>query len=255
MLNTTFRNASGLPDKGQKSTARDLATLAIALMTDFPQHYHYFSTTSFVYKGRTYTTHNRLMQSYAGADGLKTGYIRASGFNLATSATRNGRRLVAIVLGGKTAKSRDDHMADLLDRSFADTRLASLPATAQPAKSTAATQVLALVPPVKPAVPIEFVASDLGGMVPVTGEAGEWAVQVGAYSRFAPAQLAAEQAVRAVPKLLGNARIVVDQAKYYRARVVGLTEEDARAACKLLKAQKSDCLAFKADLTVAQSAE
>lgn len=250
MLNTTFRNASGLPDSGQKSTARDLATLAAALMRDFPQYYHYFSTTSFVYKGRTYKTHNRLMLSYAGADGLKTGYIRASGFNLATSAVRNGRRLVAVVLGGRTAKSRDDHMADLLDRSFASTRSASLPAPSIPAVAA-----LAIVPPVKPSVPVEFAASDVAGMVPVTHETGQWAVQVGAYSRFAPAQLAAEQAVRVLPELLGNARIVVDQAKFYRARVVGLTEDDARAACKLLKAKKTDCLALKFDLTLAQTAE
>lgn len=250
MANTTFRNASGLPDEGQKSTARDLATLAIALLRDFPHYYHYFSATKFTYKGRTYTTHNRLMQSYEGADGLKTGYIRASGFNLATSAVRNGRRLVAVVLGGRTAQTRDAHMAELLDRSFADTRLASLPKT----RSVNA-PVLALVPPVKPAVPVEFAASDLGGMVPVSRDAGQWGVQVGAYSRLAPAQLAAEQAVRMLPDLLGGARIVIDRAKYYRSRVVGLSEEDARTACKLLKAKKTDCLPFKADLTVAQTVE
>lgn len=251
MANTTFRNASGLPDKGQKSTARDLATLAVALMRDFPEYYHYFSAKSFVYKGKTYKTHNRLMLSYEGADGLKTGYIRASGFNLATSAVRDGRRLVAIVLGGRTAKSRDNHMADLLDRGFADTRIASLPASGGPAAP-----FFALVPPVKPAVPVSFAAaSDLEGMVAVTQQVGQWAVQVGAYSRHAPAQLAAEQAVRAVPQLLGNAQIVVDRAKFYRARVVGLTEQDARDACAMLRAQDTDCLPFKTDLTLAQSAE
>ena len=256
MANTNFRNASGLPDKGQKTTARDLATLAVALMRDFPQHYHYFSITSFVYNGKTYKTHNRLMLNYAGADGLKTGYIRASGFNLATSAVRDGRRLVAIVLGGKSAASRDAHMADLLDRGFATNMSASLDVPAVTPLDTPGAPVLALVPPVKPAVPVELAAaSDVDGMVPVTHDSGNWAVQVGAYSRFAPAQLAATQAVRALPELLGQARIVVDQAKFYRARVVGLTEEDARQACKLLKAQKTDCLAFKADVTLAQTAE
>ncbi len=248
MANTTFRNASGLPDKGQKTTARDLATLALALMRDFPQYYPYFSTTKFVYNGKTYKTHNRLMLSYDGADGLKTGYIRASGFNLATSAVRGGRRLVAIVMGGKTAASRDAHMADLLDRGFASNRSASVPAANAP--------VIALVPPTKPEISVELAASDVDGMVTVTREGGEYAVQVGAFSRFAPAQLAANQAVSNLPDLLGDGRVVVDQSsKYYRARVIGLSEPDARKACKLLKAQKTDCLVFKADLTLAQNAE
>lgn len=252
MANTTFRNASGLPDNQQKSTARDLATLATALMRDFPELYHYFSVTNFTYKGRTYKTHNRLMLNYAGADGLKTGYIRASGYNLATSAERNGRRLVAIVLGGRSASSRDAHMADLLDRGFASTMTAG----GTPRATSAGTPFLALVPPVKPDVPVALVAaSDVEGMVPVTRTAGEWAVQVGAYSRYSPAQLAAEQAARAVPELLGGARIVVDQAKFYRARLVGLTQDDARKACKLLKTRDMDCLALKTDITVAQTAE
>lgn len=248
MANTNFRNASGLPDKRQKATARDLATLAIALMRDFPQYYHYFSTTKFVYNGKTYKTHNRLMLSYDGADGLKTGYIRASGFNLAASAVRDGRRLVAVVLGGKTAASRDAHMADLLDRGFADNRSASLPGGSAP--------VIALVPPTKPEVPVEFAASDVDGMVPVTSEGGAFGVQVGAFSRFSPAQLAANQAVHRLPDLLGDARVVVDQGgKYYRARIVGLSETDARSACKQLKAQKTDCMVFRADLTLAQNAQ
>ncbi len=245
MANTTFRNASGLPHKGQKSTARDLATLATALMRDFPQHYHYFSTTRFTYNGKVYKTHNRLMLNYAGADGLKTGYINASGFNVASSAVRDGRRLVAVVLGGRTARSRDAHMADLLDRGFASNRSASV--------KTLSPALAAMVPPVKPGVPVEFTAaSDVDGMVTVSRNAGEYAVQVGAFSRFSPAQLAANQAVRAVPQILGNARVVVDQSsKLYRARVIGLTEADAREACKALKAQDTDCLVFKADVTLA----
>lgn len=248
MANTTFRNASGLPNNGQKSTARDLATLAMALMRDFPQYYHYFSTTSFSYNGKVYKTHNRLMLNYAGADGLKTGYINASGFNLASSAVRDGRRLVAVVLGGRTARTRDAHMADLLDRGFAANRSASI--------ATQGHSLVALVPPVKPEAPIELAASDVDGMVTVTRETGAYAVQVGAFSRFAPAQLAANQAVRAVPELLGDARVVVDQSsKLYRARVIGLSESDARQACKTLKAQKTDCLVFKADVTLALNPE
>ncbi|WP_245701523.1 D-alanyl-D-alanine carboxypeptidase family protein [Franzmannia pantelleriensis] len=118
MHNTYFRNASGLPDSLQTSTARDLATLSVRLMNDFPGYYHYFANASFTYRGQTINGHNRLLRNYPGADGLKTGFIRASGFNVATSAVRDGRRIVAVVMGGFTAQSRDDHMMTLLDRGF-----------------------------------------------------------------------------------------------------------------------------------------
>ncbi|MBY0421319.1 MAG: D-alanyl-D-alanine carboxypeptidase, partial [Parvularculaceae bacterium] len=94
MKRTTFRNASGLPNAQQRSTAKDLATLGRRLMHDYPQYYHYFSTTTFAWNGRTYRTHNQLVRSYPGAEGLKTGYTRLSGFNLVTSAHRDGRKLV-----------------------------------------------------------------------------------------------------------------------------------------------------------------
>ena len=118
MTRTVFRNASGLPDGEQRSTARDLARLSMRLITDYPQYYRYFSRRSFVYGGRSIPNHNRLMQSYAGMDGLKTGYTRLSGFNLAASAVRGERRLVAVVVGGSTAYARDEQMRDLLDAGF-----------------------------------------------------------------------------------------------------------------------------------------
>lgn len=118
MEDTTFRNASGLPDSGQVTTARDMAILAEHLIQDFPQHYHYFGLTEFTWRGTRHTGHNRLLNNYPGADGLKTGFIRASGFNVATSAVRNGRRMVAVVMGGYTASSRDEQMASVLDRGF-----------------------------------------------------------------------------------------------------------------------------------------
>ncbi len=118
MSRTTFRNASGLPNRGQKSTARDMSRLAKALMTDFPQHYQFFAVSKFTYKGRTYRSHNKLLRSYKGTDGIKTGYIRASGFNLVSSVERENRRIIAVVFGGKTSKSRDRHMVKLLDRGF-----------------------------------------------------------------------------------------------------------------------------------------
>lgn len=118
MTHTLFRNANGLPDPKQRTTARDMATLSIALIRDFPQYYGYFKRTSFQYHGVNYSGHNRLLKSFAGYDGIKTGYIRASGFNLASSAERDGRRLVVVVLGGKSPSMRDRRVADLLTFGF-----------------------------------------------------------------------------------------------------------------------------------------
>ena len=118
MSRTTFRNASGLPNRKQRSTARDMAQLARALMRDFPHRYHYFDDQRFRYRGREHRSPNRLLGRYRGMDGIKTGYIRASGFNLAASAERDGRRVIAVVFGGKTSRSRNAHMTDLLDLGF-----------------------------------------------------------------------------------------------------------------------------------------
>jgi D-alanyl-D-alanine carboxypeptidase len=122
MSRTTFANASGLPNPNQVTTARDMATLGLRLMRDFPQYYAYFRTRSFVYKGRTITGHNRLLASYEGTDGIKTGYINASGFNLVSSVRRGEKRLVGVVLGGRTGASRDTYMKQMLTKNFGKAR-------------------------------------------------------------------------------------------------------------------------------------
>lgn len=119
MKNTVFRNPNGLPDNGQYTTAYDMAKLGIALRRDFPEYYPMFKLQSFSYNGITYPGHNRVMEKYEGADGIKTGYIRASGFNLVTSVKKNGYNLVAVIMGGRTASDRDTAMINLLDRTFA----------------------------------------------------------------------------------------------------------------------------------------
>jgi len=120
MKDTVFRNPSGLPDNKQHTTAFDMARLAIALRRDFPEYYHYFSLTSFDYNGVTYPGHNHVMERHPEmVDGVKTGYIRASGYNLVTSAHRDGHHLVAVIMGGRTSESRDSQMVTLLDRTFA----------------------------------------------------------------------------------------------------------------------------------------
>ncbi len=127
MVSTTFKNASGLPDPMQVSTARDMVTLSRALIYDFPDYYTLFSARHFAYGNRVLRNTNRLMTQYDGMDGIKTGYIRASGFNLAASAERDGVRLIAIVFGGRTTHTRDAHIAELLDEGFARVRQLDVP--------------------------------------------------------------------------------------------------------------------------------
>ncbi|MGX9962390.1 D-alanyl-D-alanine carboxypeptidase family protein [Roseomonas sp. F4] len=118
MTRTTFRNASGLPDWDQVTTARDMVTLGRRLMLDFPDRYHYFGRTEAAFRGLRLRSHNRMLTSYEGVDGIKTGYIRASGFNIVTSANRDGNRVVGAVFGGSSWVERDQHMTALLDQGF-----------------------------------------------------------------------------------------------------------------------------------------
>ena len=114
MARTTYKNASGLPNDKQVTTARDQALLGRAIQERFPQYYKYFSTENFVYHGETMRNHNHLLGAIEGVDGIKTGYTRASGFNLVASVHRDGRRIVAVVLGGKSSSERDVHMRRLI---------------------------------------------------------------------------------------------------------------------------------------------
>ena len=269
MKRTSFRNASGLPNRRQMSTARDMATLARALIRDFPKYYRYFSTKQFVYKGRKYRNHNRLLRNYSGADGIKTGYIRASGFNLAASVKRNGRRLIAVVFGGKTPRSRDRHIAKLLDRGFA--KLASIgpnkiPAppprkpsfalaadfapsgpAASPTPAKPAPKKLAAVrkKPTPPKAPeVEVGSSEKAVPDP------SWGIQVGAYYHYKPAKKAAVAAAERLPDLLQNTRVAIthiqgERGRIYRSRLIGLTEAKARAACRSLERAKVDCLVIR----------
>lgn len=132
MTHTVFRNASGLPDPEQVTTARDLAVLARHLIEDFPAEYRYFSTPSFVFHGRVIMNHDRLLQTYAGADGMKTGYTEAAGHNLVTSAARSGVRLIGVVLGAASNPERDIHMASLLDQGFERMDVPVMVATHEP---------------------------------------------------------------------------------------------------------------------------
>jgi D-alanyl-D-alanine carboxypeptidase len=118
MRHTAFANASGLPHVSHRTTARDMATLARALLRDYPHYYHYFGARQFSYAGVTHFNHNRLLGLYPGLDGMKTGFTRASGYNLVASAKRNGRRLIGVVMGSSSKNARAQTMTRLLDRGF-----------------------------------------------------------------------------------------------------------------------------------------
>ena len=118
MTRTVFRNASGLPNSKQSTTARDMAIFARRMVEDFDHYYDYFALKYFTYRGKRYRNHNDLLFSYKGTDGIKTGYIRSSGFNIVVSARRDNKHLIAIVMGGKTSKARNAHAQVLLDQSF-----------------------------------------------------------------------------------------------------------------------------------------
>ena len=118
MSKSTFKNASGLPNPAQVTTARDFATLSLRIQRDFPEYYPYFRISSFTYKGQTIRTHNRLLGRFQGTDGIKTGYVRASGFNLTTSAKRGNKRIVGVVMGGSSGGVRDKYMMKMLEKAF-----------------------------------------------------------------------------------------------------------------------------------------
>jgi D-alanyl-D-alanine carboxypeptidase (penicillin-binding protein 5/6) len=118
MNKTVYYNASGWHHKHQKSTAYDLAKLAMAIKNDFPKFFPWFSICSFTFNGKTYHSHNHVVRKYPGATGLKTGFTNPSGFNLATTANKKEKQLVGVVLGENTASARDKYMMKLLDKCF-----------------------------------------------------------------------------------------------------------------------------------------
>jgi D-alanyl-D-alanine carboxypeptidase len=261
MTGTTFRNASGLHHPSQVTTARDMATLAIAMRRDFPAYYHLFSTKAFSYGGRTYANHNKLLTRYDGTDGIKTGYISASGFNLVATVERNGRRLIGVVFGGRTGSRRDNHMINLMNTGF------------KKASELRVAELLPPVPTLRPAIQLASATAKATTQVP-TPEGGrtkvvtasvlptapsaqlesgsvddhsDWGVQVGAYSTEMRAKRSIATAKGHLPDMLGEAENRVEilerrSGAIFRARLFGLTEDEAREACLSLKRRHLPCV-------------
>ena len=238
MSHTTFANASGLPDPDAWTTAGNLAILARHLLTDFPGYYPYFSTPSFTFRHRVIFNHDRMLQSYPGADGMKTGYTEASGHNLVTSAVHSGVRLIGVVLGAGSNPERDAHMAMLLDQGFEQmdvpperrttvaSRMPGLVGTAQAA--TLAVQQ------VRPGANTRTTAA--------------WTIQVGSFGSERAAREAASGARRAIDG--GEVRIEPASQHgrtIWRAQVTGLTAAEAQGTCAALARHRSACAVLRPD--------
>jgi D-alanyl-D-alanine carboxypeptidase len=270
MKKTTFKNASGLPNSGQRTTARDMARLGMAIQDRYPKYYKYFSTRSFSYKGKSYRNHNRLLGTVKGVDGIKTGYIRASGFNLVTSVKRDGRHIVAVVMGGRTGKSRDAHMKDLIGRYLksASTGRRTTPLVASRdvplprARSVAAAAAAGnLIPQIRPD---NIVTASVTGSAtadePEIGSADDydktdltdgWQIQIGAVPSEEAANILLGSAMNVgTSHLRGKVPFtepVISRGQtLHRARFAGFTDKNAaRKACNYLTTKDFACLAIR----------
>ena len=276
MKTTVFRNASGLPNDEQVTTARDMAILAAHLIHDYPDYYSVFDTRYFTFKGRKYRNHNKLLFGYKGTDGIKTGYTRASGFNLTASVHRGDKHLVAVVLGGRTGSQRDAAMRGLLDKNFAaasETKptpaqlMASLDGAPPPRLPALRKPALALAPATptptspsaraegdigEPDLPLKASLSPANGKAKSVRYAGDFHVQVGAFMSQGEAEnrLGMVQQ-RAVDLLDGHlpftASFMKDDKEWYRARFAGFSKDDAQRTCAALKKRSLDCVVMSAD--------
>jgi D-alanyl-D-alanine carboxypeptidase len=272
MTRTQFRNASGLPNSSQRTTARDMVRLGMRMINDFPEYYGLFNTREFRFRGRTYRNHNGLLYRYPGSDGMKTGFIQASGFNLLSSALRGDRRVVAAVFGGRSARARDNEMIRLLDRGFknapaeplvassgklddapkgpdySETLVASIPAP-RPTLVVAQGDVSSVASPVRRSKPVVKSATRSSSRAASKVRA-RYAVQVGAFGSKSQARKAANSAAHKAPKVLAGRKATVKpinngRRTLYRAWLVGLTAEQAAAACRQLKRADHACLVVR----------
>lgn len=241
MHDTVFRNANGLTDKEQVTTARDMAILARALVQDFPQHYHYFSMRGFNYKGRHVPTTNGLLGSYGGADGIKTGFTCGSGYNLAASAERDGRRIIGVVLGGTSTGERNGRMVNLLNNGFRQARegqvlarLHELPPAggAPPPWRLSASEC---------SVGVAYHDPKAGGKLP------GWGILFGVFHDKGQAQQVVERARSNLGGAVkaGRPAIVrreLTEVPAWKAMMVGFKQEDAGRACKHLQATGTICM-------------
>jgi D-alanyl-D-alanine carboxypeptidase len=253
MARTVFRNATGLPDDGQVTTARDLAVLASALLRDYPEHYPLFNQRSVTIAKRSRGTVNSILGSYAGADGFKTGFTCGSGYNLVASAQREGRRLIGVVLGSTNRAQRVVEMTGLLNRAFAvqdaaGPKLTELASLVSAGDTGPAPVILS-----GGACTAAQMAGEDSGTITSAARLSGWGVVFGAYNERAKAEQILARSKSALGPLAKGGRPAIVQKAYegtarYSAMLVGLDQRTAGQACKALWDKKAYCLALSPEV-------
>ncbi len=261
MQNTHFANASGLPDSRQLTTARDIAILSRAVMRDYPQYYKLFSLQQFNFRGQVMANHNHLLGRMPGVDGLKTGFTNASGFNLAVSAVRDNRRLIAVVMGGPTTAQRDQNAEDLLLTGFDVMRRRAMGEKITVAQNLFEPELSG--PVVRP--PVEQGDGDQTGLKVELASApaaragkidivqprnkaaktakAKWAVQVGEFRSPTDARHQIAFVEKRFGEHFDGATGGTDkEGRRYKVVFSGFTEGDAKGACRALKAKRLACM-------------
>lgn len=240
MKNTTFKNASGLPHKEQKTTARDMAILGAAMYHHFPKYYKLFATKSFSYEGRTYYTHNHILKNFAGADGMKTGFTNAAGYNIVTSAERNGKRVIAVTMGHDTAKLRDKKVSTLMSQG-----LTKLALNDKINNSNMYAELYRAEEPNLASIPSEEKVISSTEQEEIVSDV--WGIQVGAFSNYAKARNYALKINKEIKKRFSDK--VVDIEPYqtgaaiiYRSKIIGFAKNDADETCNRLKRANKSCI-------------
>ncbi len=253
MSRTTFKNPSGLPNWSQKTTARDMAILSVRIMNDFPKLSRSFKMRSYTYKRKRFGNHNRLLGRYRGVEGIKTGYTRASGFNLTTSVRRNGKHVIAVVMGGRTGRARNAKMRQLLNRFIPKAR--SMRGRIFPQVFAGvrmhkkhATRLAAAPAPRRRKAKVSTVGTPATGWTARSNKnSGGYDVQVGAFTDPEEAKIRIKSATnRAKDILKGHSSFTmkanVRSTTYYRARFANFTKRSAKRTCSKLKSRGITCV-------------
>lgn len=254
MKNTTFKNASGLPNKAQKTTARDMAILGAAVYHHFPQYYKLFSAKKFTYKGRTYYTHNHVLKSFEGADGMKTGFTNAAGFNIITSAERDGKRVIAVTMGHNTAKLRDKKVSSMMDQGLK--KLALLDTDKNRIEPDSTIRIASAVPRKAPKTKSGIQNKDTGnqaaGTITATAQTDDknWAIQIGAFSNYAKARnyaMIVKKETNLADKDIYIEPHQAASAIVYRSKLTGFAKKEANNTCNSLKKSNKSCIVIASD--------
>jgi D-alanyl-D-alanine carboxypeptidase len=248
MTRSEFRNASGLPNAGQVTTARDMAELAMHILESYPEHYHFFGKRSVTIAGRTQPSVNGILSSYQGADGMKTGFTCGSGYNLVASAKRNGRRLIGVVLGGSSRGERAALMTQLLNAGFQQGS-AERPKLKDMAIKVAAEEQGPPPTLLKGGDCDQRVAEDGNSTITTTARISGWGVVFGAFPQKGQAEKTIATMKTRLKDTIKKGRPAIIQRTWegltrYSALLVGLDQAEAGKACKKVWAENGYCLAL-----------